>query len=131
MSDVMMKLGGFAFTVATAAYRSLQRSTQWRWAAQERIGQHDALQFVGRGTDTISLNGTIVPSYRGAGGGQVDNLRSQGNQEIPLLLVAGTGKVLGFWVVEEVTETQDIHYKDGMPRRQQFSIRLRYYGDNV
>lgn len=131
MTDIMMKLGAFAFSISTAAYQDLKRTSEWRWAAQARIGNTDMLQYVGRGNDTITLTGTVHPIFMNAGIGQIDALRAEADKKTPLLLVSGQGDVMGLWVIERVSETQNAFYKEGVPKRQQFDISLRYYGDNI
>lgn len=126
MSTVMLQLGGFQFSIDTAAYQSLTRSTEYRWARQPRIGVNDALQFTGLGAETIELDGVIYPEAFG-GFGQLDRMRSTAGLGVPLPLVSGTGRVLGLWVVEGVTEGQEIFATQGKPRRQKFNIRLARY----
>lgn len=128
MIDVMMQLGAMPFSIDTAAYQRLSRTTEYRWVRQSRIGAEDALQFVGVGPDTIELDGVIYPQFRG-GPIQVELLRTLGAGRKPLLLVAGTGFVLGQWVIETVTEGQTIFAALGLPQRQEFSISMgKYHG---
>ncbi len=121
-----MQLGVYQFKVDNAAYQSLERTTEYRWAAQERVGAQDALQFTGIGPDLMTLNGVIYPHYKG-GLDQVNKMRLQASAGLPLPLVAGTGKILGFWVVESVREGQRIFGDRGVPLRQEFGISIRRY----
>jgi hypothetical protein len=122
----MLQLGSYQFSIDNAAYQTLQRSTEYRWAAQERIGAADALQFTGFGSDTITLQGVIYPHFRG-GLGQVDKMRLTASLGFPLPLVAGTGRVLGVWVIEGVREGQRTFATQGAPLRQDFTISIRRY----
>jgi len=126
MAEVMMQLGFFRFSVGTAAYQELSRVTEYRWAAQPRIGKADALQFTGLGPERIDLSGAIYPHYRG-GLAQLDKMRTQALLGLPLILVSGVGRILGLWVIEAVTEGQRAFAKSGAPLRQEFEIRLRRY----
>lgn len=128
MADVMMKLGDYAFGIDTAAYQRLARSTSYRWAAQERVGAHDALQFTGPGDDTITLTGSIYPDWRG-GTGQLERMREQAGKGKPLMMVDGNGFIRGRWVIESVEEASDTYAKAGVPRRQRFTLQLRRYDD--
>jgi phage protein U len=65
MLEVMMALGGYRFSLATAAYDSLERTAAWRWPAQDVLGTHPVRQYVGPGEQTIRLSGTIYPHYKG------------------------------------------------------------------
>lgn len=126
MAGVMLQLGRYQFQLDTAAYQSLTRSSEYRWARQPRIGSNDALQFTGYGPDTIELEGVIYPHFRG-GLGQLDKLRRQAGLGFPLPLVSGLGKFMGVWVVESVGEGQRVFAPGGIPHRQDFNMRLGRY----
>lgn len=126
MAEVMMQLGFFQFSIDDATYQRLSRSTEYRWARQARIGTNDALQFTGYGPETIELEGVIYPHFRG-GLKQVDKMRTQASIGIPLPLVSGIGKVLGLWVVEAISEDQEVFAAQGIPHRQDFTMRMARY----
>lgn len=126
-SYVMMALGDFRFSVSTAAYQSLQRTTTWRWAAVERLAVRPVQQFVGLGEDTIGLDGTIYPAYAG-GFGQMDAMRTEANKGKPLLFVDGTGLVWGDFCITEISETQTVFFSNGLPRKIDFRLSLIRYG---
>lgn len=128
--DVMMQLGGFQFGVSTAAYQNLRRSTEWRWASQDRFGNRAALQHTGPGADTITLEGVVFTEYRG-GFGQVTDLRAIGDSGQPQTLVDGSGNVMGRWVVERVDEGQTFFLGAGLPRRQEFTVQLKKFDDSA
>lgn len=130
MADVMLQLGGYQFSVDNAAYQELSRSTEYRWAAQQRVGATDALQFTGYGQETIQLQGIVYPYYRG-GLDQVDQMRRTAKAGNPLPLVSGQGRVLGLWVIESIREGQRTFARGGIPRRQEFDLRLRRYDENI
>ena len=56
---VMLGLGEFRFEIATAAYQKLSLSQSYRWPEQARINRDPALQFVGRNTGEIDLDGVF------------------------------------------------------------------------
>jgi phage protein U len=124
----MMTLGDFQFGIATAAYQELARVTEWRWPAQERFMQGQALQYVGPGGDTIALPGVIYPEYRG-GLGQLDAIRALANQGQAMTMVSGTGTVMGRWVVERLEDKGTIFSLDGLPRKQEFVLGLRKFDE--
>ncbi|MCA0905121.1 phage tail protein [Ruegeria marisrubri] len=126
MAEVMMQFGVFQFEIDTATYQQLNRSTEYRWSRIPRIKAHDALQFTGFGTDAIDVSGVIYPHFRG-GLGQIDKMRTQGSIGVPLPLVSGIGKVLGLWVAESITEGQTVFAAQGIPHRQDFSMRMSRY----
>ncbi|MDO5058087.1 MAG: phage tail protein [Lautropia sp.] len=129
-APVMMQLGDFQFGINTAAYQGLARSDAWRWPAQERIGQEAALQALGPGESSITLDGVIYPEWRG-GLGQLDAMRAQAGRGEPLVLVDGRGQALGMWVVESVSETQGTFAAGGVARRIEFSLQLKRFSAAV
>jgi len=127
-APTLLMLGGFKFSLNTAVFQEVQRSTSWRWPAQERVGQYDALQFTGPGDDRVTLPGVVYPDFRG-GVAQVESLRQIAAQGKPVRLISATGEMLGLWVVLSVDETASSFKPDGTPRKQEFNVTIRKYGD--
>lgn len=125
-NNTMMRIGPYRFSIETAAYQALDRSTQYRWARQQRVGTNDALQFTGLGADTITLSGSIFPYFKG-GLGQLNAMRNAASAGTPLPLIDGRGRVLGLWVIESVTEKQATFDQNGVPKRQDFELALARY----
>lgn len=126
MSEVMMQFGAFQFGLDTAAYQRLSRSSEYRWSRQPRLGSNDALQFAGIGADSVEIEGVIYPHFKG-GIGQITKLRRQAELGVPMPLVSGTGKVLGLWVAEAVSEGQEVFAAQGIPHKQTFTMRISRY----
>lgn len=126
---MMLGLGEYRFSVDSAAYSELRRTTDYRWPSQERIGRAPARQFTGPGNDQLDINGVIYPHYRG-GVGQLDAMREEAAKGLPLLLVDGEGRIHGRWCIEKVEETRSVLDEKGRPRRQQFALSLSYYGED-
>nr|DAX45225.1 MAG TPA: hypothetical protein [Caudoviricetes sp.] len=129
-APVMMQLGDFQFGISTAAYQGLQRSDEWGWASQERLGQGPALQHTGWGAPTIGLDGVIYPEWRG-GLGQLDAMRREAGKGRPLVLVDGLGRAMGMWVIEQLSETQSVFAAGGVARKIEFSLQLRRFSETV
>ena len=127
-AEIMMSLGEYRFSAPTAAYQELTHSTEYRWAAQERLGRLPARQYLGPGDETITLRGVVHPHYKG-GLGQIDRMRTEAGRGEPLLLSEGTGRVLGTWVIERIEETRRVLDADGAPRRIEFNLKLTRYGE--
>lgn len=125
-STVLLALGSYRFSVSTGGYQKLQRSTNWRWPETHRIGVKPGLQYVGPGDDTISLDGTIYPHYRG-GLRQIDHMRAQAGLGQPLALTTGFGRYLGMFAITKIKEDQTYLMSDGAPRKITFDIDLKAY----
>jgi len=129
-APTLLMLGGFKFSLNTAVFQEMRRMTSWRWPAQERVGQLDALQFTGPGEDTITLPGVIYPDFKG-GDTQLDSLREIGDAGKPVRLISATGKILGLWVVQTVEEIASAHKADGGPRKQEFTVTIKKFSDGT
>lgn len=126
----MMRLGSYKFCIYTAAYQELNRTTNYKWGEQAVFGDWDNLQFLGPGEDTQSLTGVVYPEFKG-GTGQIDELRALAATGSPQLLISGTGKILGYWVINSITEGQTKFAAFGVPRRQEFTVNMRKYSDSA
>jgi len=120
----------YYFNLDTAAFDSLRRSTEFRWASQERLSRRPAQQGVGMGDEKITLKGQIFPGFKG-GLKQLDTLRSIGAQLQPLTLTTGYGDVLGTWCLKSVDEDQSALMQGGIPRKQEFTLEFVRYGDDM
>lgn len=120
---MMMIYGVFVFSIPTATYQSLQRTTSWNHASNNRVGSMPAYQYVGKGEDSITLDGSIVPEF----GSQLSltALRLMGDTGKSFPLIAGNGKIYGLWILESVDETQTYFFKNGKPRKVEFSLKLK------
>lgn len=119
---MMMIFGVFVFSIKTATYQHLQRKTSWRYGKNERFGDMPAYQFLGRGEDSITLEGSIVPEF----GSQLSltALRAMGDIGKSFPLISGTGKVFGLYKLDDMNETQTYFFKDGKPSKVDFTLTL-------
>ena len=120
----------YYFNLDTAAFEELTRSSEFRWAAQERLTRRPAQQAVGMGAERITLKGSIYPGFKG-GLKQLDTLRSIGAQLQPLGLTTGYGDVLGNWCLKNIEEEQSAFLQGGIPRKQSFTLEFVRYGDDL
>ncbi|ARB26961.1 phage tail protein [Pseudomonas tolaasii] len=126
---MMLSLGMFVFSLSTLAYQELQRQTNWRHASNSRVGAPPALQFVGRGDDTVTLPGIILPELAGSVL-SLDALRLMANTGKAWPMVEGTGRIYGLWVIESLSETKNVFFRDGTPRRIEFTLTLKRTDDD-
>lgn len=130
MNGTLIILGAFRFSLDSAAYDSLSRRSQWDWKEAERVGAMPALQYTGPRNDTITLEGRLIPGFTG-GVEQLARMRVMADIGIPLLLIDGTGRVHGMWVIESVEDTGTKHFKDGYPRMVTFNVGIKKYSDGA
>lgn len=128
-SLVMMALGSFRFGIGRGAYQSFSRSASWRWEQIDRIGRAPALQYLGPNADEITLEGVIYPHFKG-GLRQVELMRATAGTGQPMILVDGMGWIWQRWVITTVEERKSVFLADGAPRKIEFSMGLKAYGDD-
>jgi phage protein U len=128
-SAMMMTLGFFVFSLTTAAYQDFKRQSAWRHPANSRVGLIPARQFIGKGDDTINLDGLLVPELVGDLL-SLDALRSMADTGKAWPLIEGTGKIYGLYVIESLSEGKTLFFRDGAPRRTEFQLTLQRVDDN-
>ncbi len=126
---MLMSLGLFTFSLQTAPFETLKRSTAQRWEGKNRVGRPPAYQWSGQGEDTITVDGTLAPGLTG-GPANLDKLREMAASGKVWILTAGTGEVLDKWFITNVEETRTRMLADGAPRKVAFSLTLRRYWDD-
>ncbi|WP_438767920.1 phage tail protein [Kushneria sp. TE3] len=126
---MLMALGVFVFQTSTVPYQELQRRTEWRHASQSRVGDRPAYQFLGPGTDTITLSGTLLPEFTG-GRPSLDEIRDMADRGQAWPLVEGTGRQYGLWVITGVDETSSTLYRDGAAAKIEFRLDLEHVDDD-
>ena len=128
-SGQMLSIGNFKFSINTAAYQILQRSISFKWQSQERFGRRPAFQFTGIGEETIDLNGVIYPHFNGdlKNISDIENMAIDGD---PLDLIDGGGNAYGQWVIVSISETRSIFFSNGAPRKIEFRISIKKYGED-
>ncbi|MBD8791215.1 phage tail protein [Pseudomonas syringae] len=120
----------YYFNLDTAGFDELSRSSEFRWAAQERLTRRPAQQAIGMGEEKLTIKGAIFPRFKG-GLQQLDTLRSIGFRLQPLALTTGYGQVLGNWCLRSIQEDQSALMQGGIPRRQTFNLEFVSYGDDL
>lgn len=128
MNGVMLILGGFPFMLSTAPFQTLARQSGWEWPEQKRIGTTPALQYTGKQAESITLSGMLCPELTGDRS-TLSALRLLANTGKPLPLIAGTGLFLGIWVIEDISTTEENFFWDGVPRKMDFTIKLKKYAE--
>jgi phage protein U len=121
---MMMSLGQFVFSLPTLAYQEFHRQMEWKHPGTSRVGERDAHQFIGKGDETISLTGWIAPEFNGKLDALAELCTMADNGDA-YVLVEGTGRVYGEYVITNMTEGKSVFLTDGYPRKVDFTINLK------
>lgn len=119
----MMSLGMFAFSIDTLSFHELQRRRTWRYATNGRVGAVDAVQFVGKEADKVTLSGS-APTELMDGEESLATLIDMADDRQPYPLVDGTGAVHGAFVITAIDERKTHFHANGKPRMIDFGIDL-------
>lgn len=120
---MMLTLGFFVFQLQTVPYQSLQRSVDYRWPSNSRIGQRPTLQFLGISEEKITLSGVLMPEITG-GRLSLLALNVMADQGMAWPLLEGSGTLYGMFVVNSISETRTEFFSDGSARKIEFTLTL-------
>lgn len=133
MIEVMMSLGNYKFAANTAAYQEMRRVSDYRWSEQARLGRSPAMQFSGKGRETMNLSGVIYPAEFKMGD-QIAKMRQEAAAGTPLTLVSAqgmVGSIHGDWVIKSIEETSTMFAAGGAPRKIEFRMSLQFFGGDA
>ncbi|MFJ4288744.1 phage tail protein [Cupriavidus sp. NPDC089707] len=120
---MMMALGQFVFSLDTAPYQDFQQQIAWRHPANSRTGRRPARQFLGPDDELITLTGVLAPELTG-GDDTIEDLRKLGDSGEAHVLIEGTGRYYGLFVIENLQVTRTYLFQDGKARRIEFTLKL-------
>jgi phage protein U len=126
---MMMALGFFIFSLPTLAYQELQRQTKWRFAETGVVGVRPRQQFIGLGSDDITLRGELRLEVAGKAI-SLDYLRSMGDTGKAWPLLDGVGRVYGLFIIDSLNETKSVFLENGQAKKIDFDISLKRVDDN-
>ena len=127
---MMMVLGLFVFELRTVPYQELQYQRSWRHAVNARVNRRPSTQFLGPENDTITLSGVLMPEITG---GRLSMLALEQMAELGKAwpLIEGNGTIYGMFVIEGLSQTKGEFFRDGMPRRIEFTMTLRRIDESL
>lgn len=130
MARPLYQLGSFQFDLPNGVPQSLDRTAEYRWETQDRLLRDPAVQFVGPGSQSITLDGVLFPGFSGRQT-TMETLRELASKGEPQMLSDGLGRVFGKWAIGSIREGLSTFAPGGGARQISFSIQLtRYVEDN-
>lgn len=129
MTKPLFQLGSFQFDLPNGVPQTLERSASYRWEEQDRLLRDPAHQFLGPGTQEITLDGTLFPGFSGRQT-TMETLREEAAKGEPQMLTDGLGRVYGKWGVKQIREGLDTFAPGGGARRISFTVQLVKYAED-
>ena len=74
------------------------------------------------------MPGILLPALAGTPL-SLDTLRAMADTGKAWPLIEGTGRILGIWVIESISENKTLFFPDGAARRIEFTIALKRIDD--
>ena len=120
---MMMVLGLYVFMLRTVPYQELQYQRSWRHAANSRVNRRPSTQL-------LRLSGVLMPEITG-GRLSLLALEQMAEQGKAWPLIEGSGTIYGMYVIEGLNQTKTEFFRDGMPRRIEFTLSLKRVDESL
>ncbi|MDY9346699.1 phage tail protein [Escherichia coli] len=110
--------------------QELQYQRSWRHAANSRVNRRPSTQFLGPENDMLTLSGVLMPEITG-GRLSLLALEQMAEQGKAWPLIEGSGTIYGMYVIEGLNQTKTEFFRDGMPRRIEFTLSLKRVDESL
>ncbi|MGE5509918.1 MAG: phage tail protein [Bacteroidota bacterium] len=117
------------FGVDDLPQTGLDRNLELRFDGAKRLGRRVAQQFLGVGEETVSIKGTIYPPQFGSFE-MLEEMREEAMLGRPRAVVTRYGRYEGIWCIKAIKDTQTVYFKNGYPRKVEFTLELVHYGQD-
>ena len=125
----MAVLGMFVFTQKTIPFQTLDRESNWRHPTNSVVGGMPKTQFTGKDGEKITISGRLMPEITGGRFSiKMLELMADSGGSFPLIDGA-TFELVGFFVIESLSETRSEMFGDGAPRAIDFTLNLKRTDD--
>lgn len=125
----MAVLGMFVFTQKTIPFQTLDRESNWRHPTNNVVGGMPKTQFTGKEGEKITISGRLMPEITGGRFSiKMLELMADSGGSFPLIDGA-TFELVGFFVIESLSETRSEMFGDGAPRAIDFTLNLKRTDD--
>ncbi|RNM26460.1 phage tail protein [Dickeya undicola] len=129
---MMLALGLFVFHLRTLPYNTIKREAAYNWQGNARIGLRNSHQYLGKGDETITLSGTLIPEISGitsqASRLALDYMADSG---MAWPLIEGSGTIYGMFVITRVEYSGKDLYSDGSARSISFTLTLKRIDESL
>lgn len=120
----MLALDMFIFQIGSMPYQELRQRFEWRFGESERFRVRPSNQFLGVGAETVELAGVLYPGDGIGSYSSIDTLKDLAATGDSYVLTAGTGEVMGDFIIHSLDLTRSVFFEDGAARKSDFSLSL-------
>ena len=125
----MAVLRMFVFTQKTIPFQTLDRESNWRHPTNSVVGGMPKTQFTGKDGEKITISGRLMPEITG-GRFSIKMLELMADSCGSFPLIDGASfELVGFFVIESLSETRSEMFGDGAPRAIDFTLNLKRTDD--
>lgn len=121
---MLMILGPVRFEVAPMNAHDITHSHSSDYVAKPVMGAAEPLEWMGEGAETWTIRGRIFP-HRFGGLGDLCLLYEARRAGLPQYMMRGDGALMGWVVIESVTERSTYLDKGGVGRMIEFDVSVR------
>ncbi|HDL5761502.1 TPA: phage tail protein [Mannheimia haemolytica] len=127
----MMSLGYFVFMRLTIPYQDTSREMNWSHVQNDVVGAMPKSQFTGKAGETMEISAELRPEITG-GKMSILALEMMAEQGSAYPLISGsTFMVLGWFVIDRISEQETTFFADCTPRAISFSMSLKRVDDSL
>lgn len=127
---MLMCLGQFPFTTDTLTFNEIQRQRSWQYADNAVAKGRKKRQFIGSGDDILTLPGLIYQEHGFGNRFALDDLAQMADTGQGFVLVDGSGYLYGVYTIDNIDETKQVLFFNGVPRKIDFTIKLTRIDDD-
>ena len=120
---MLYQLGAFNFDVFPVNVETVERQVGADYAVKDIVGAMRPREFTGEADDRVKLSGRLFPQRLGGGAG-IGALQALARNGEPQLLIRGDGDVLGWYLIEQVTDKHSFLDVAGVGRMIELDIEL-------
>lgn len=118
-------LGMFVFFTQTIPFQSIDRTQSWKHPHGSIVGSDlPPSQYTGKDPDEITIKAELRPEITG-GDGSIEWLRKMADTGQAYPLILGTGKLMGSYVITNISDNQSELMFDSKARAISFSMTLK------
>jgi phage protein U len=120
---ILYQLGAFTFDVFPINVQEVERQVGADFAAKDIVGAMRPREFTGEADDRVKLSGRLFPQKLG-GVASVGALQALARTGEPQMLIRGDGEVLGWYLIEQVTDKHSFLDVAGVGRIIELDVEL-------